>query len=76
MAAPKTCAGCGRDFEPSRSDATYCLPACRQRAYRKRAPWPEGFERAERALIAQLKARRSDPEDALDRIVRAWKVAV
>jgi len=30
------CATCEEAFEPSRSDAKYCSPACRQRAYRER----------------------------------------
>ena len=30
------CAGCGSRFVPTRSDAQYCSPPCRQRAYRAR----------------------------------------
>jgi hypothetical protein len=30
-----TCEGCGGTFQPSRSDALYCSPACRQAAYRE-----------------------------------------
>ncbi len=32
---PKPCATCGEAFTPKRSDALYCSPACKQRAYRK-----------------------------------------
>jgi hypothetical protein len=32
--ANSTCAQCGHAFNPSRSDARYCSPACRQTAYR------------------------------------------
>jgi hypothetical protein len=32
----QTCATCGAAFTPTRSDARYCSPACRQRAYRQR----------------------------------------
>lgn len=31
-----TCRDCGEEFTPARSDAAYCSPACRQRAYRRR----------------------------------------
>jgi hypothetical protein len=34
---PTACASCGETFTPQRSDARYCSPACRQRAYRERA---------------------------------------
>lgn len=34
--ADRTCAGCGRQFTPPRSDGTYCAAKCRQRAYRQR----------------------------------------
>lgn len=34
--APRECAACGSTFTPSRADARYCSPACRQRAYRAR----------------------------------------
>lgn len=30
------CGGCYEPFQPHRSDALYCKPACRQRAYRDR----------------------------------------
>jgi hypothetical protein len=30
------CAKCGEMFEPTRSDAEFCSPRCRQKAYRKR----------------------------------------
>jgi len=33
----KTCDGCTEPFTAARSDARYCSPACRQRAYRLRA---------------------------------------
>jgi hypothetical protein len=33
---PIECYFCGEDFTPSRSDARYCSPACRQAAYRER----------------------------------------
>ena len=33
-----SCAGCTREFVPTRSDALYCSPACRQRAHRRRHP--------------------------------------
>jgi hypothetical protein len=32
----RTCSVCGERFEPSRSDAAACSPACRQKAYRQR----------------------------------------
>ena len=32
------CATCNRGFIPKRSDAEYCSPACRQKAYRKNKP--------------------------------------
>jgi hypothetical protein len=35
--ANKACPSCGETFTPPRSDGRYCSPACRQRAYRKRA---------------------------------------
>jgi hypothetical protein len=35
--ANRPCDGCGERFTGSRSDARYCRPACRQRAYRRRA---------------------------------------
>lgn len=35
-AVTATCATCGNAFVPRRSDARYCSPACRQRAYRER----------------------------------------
>ena len=31
--ADRSCASCGALFSPGRSDARYCSPACRQRAY-------------------------------------------
>lgn len=33
----RDCEGCGERFTPTRSDARYCSPACKQRAYRGRA---------------------------------------
>lgn len=33
---PATCEGCAARFTPPRSDAKWCSPACRQRAYRQR----------------------------------------
>jgi len=33
----KRCPACLQGFEPKRSDAVYCKPACRLRAYRIRA---------------------------------------
>jgi hypothetical protein len=33
--AAKTCAVCGQQFTPTRSDAEYCSNACRQNHYRK-----------------------------------------
>jgi hypothetical protein len=33
---PRPCEVCGETFEPTRTDAHYCSPACRQRAYRAR----------------------------------------
>ena len=36
-AAQQKCVECGRIFKPTRSDSMYCLNACRQRSYRKRA---------------------------------------
>jgi hypothetical protein len=35
--ATADCASCGQPYTPSRSDAAYCSPACRQRAYRQRS---------------------------------------
>jgi hypothetical protein len=35
-----TCVCCGKIFTSSRSDASYCSPACRQRAYRERQATP------------------------------------
>jgi hypothetical protein len=35
------CSGCSSTFTPARSDARYCSPACRQRAYRERQTQPE-----------------------------------
>jgi len=32
----KVCEACGEPFEPTRSDAKTCSPACRQRLYRLR----------------------------------------
>jgi hypothetical protein len=32
----RKCKTCGETFEPTRTDARYCTPACRQRAYRGR----------------------------------------
>lgn len=32
----RTCDGCREAFTPTRADARYCSPACRQRAYRDR----------------------------------------
>lgn len=38
--ADRECVGCGSTFTPARSDARYCSPACRQRAYRRRKDAP------------------------------------
>ena len=32
----RSCGGCGKPFESKRINATFCSPACRQRAYRRR----------------------------------------
>lgn len=32
----RNCEGCGESFTPARSDAKYCSPACKQKAYRAR----------------------------------------
>jgi len=32
----RACKGCGKSFEPARTDAKFCSNACRQRAYRQR----------------------------------------
>jgi hypothetical protein len=32
----RRCAQCGRTYRPQRSDALFCSPACKQRAYRGR----------------------------------------
>lgn len=37
----KYCPVCGECFEPTRSDATYDKPACRQKAYRQRKAFEE-----------------------------------
>lgn len=37
LRADRKCEACGDTFTPPRSDARYCSPACRQRAYRQRA---------------------------------------
>jgi hypothetical protein len=37
--------------------------------------WPEGFEKAEEALIRLVRTRQYAPEEALIRIVVAWAVA-
>ena len=34
-----TCRVCGQGFTAKRSDARYCSPACRQKAYRDRHVW-------------------------------------
>src|SRR4051812_33572951 len=39
-----SCAQCEEPFEPSRSDARFCSPACRQRAYRARQRGPTAPE--------------------------------
>ena len=35
-----TCTVCGQSFNPTREDAVYCSPACRQYSYRKRRAAP------------------------------------
>jgi hypothetical protein len=35
-AKDRPCNACGIEFTPKRSDARYCTPACKQRAYRER----------------------------------------
>jgi hypothetical protein len=35
----RTCGVCGRRLTAKRSDARYCSPACRQKAYRDRHVW-------------------------------------
>jgi hypothetical protein len=35
----RTCGVCGRGLTAKRSDARYCSPACRQKAYRDRHVW-------------------------------------
>jgi hypothetical protein len=42
---------------------------------RDEAGWPEGFERAEEALVSLISARRETPENALVRIATAWAAA-
>ena len=37
MHEPRACAECGQSFYPKRTDARFCSPACKQRAYRKRS---------------------------------------
>jgi hypothetical protein len=36
LCTERSCDGCGKPFGPKRIDATFCSPACRQRAYRLR----------------------------------------
>lgn len=51
------CAACGEQFTSPRSDARYCSPACRQKAYRDRLA-AEAAERARTAaLLAEYDAR-------------------
>ena len=45
-----TCGACGRRVKGKRSDARYCSPACRQRAYRARSTEDE--------LVREIEATR------------------
>jgi hypothetical protein len=65
---PRPCAECGTNLKEYRSDARYCSPSCRQRAYRKRrvtarlsstdteASRGDGSHCAERGLAITAKA--------------------
>jgi predicted RNA-binding Zn-ribbon protein involved in translation (DUF1610 family) len=52
------CASCGTVFQPRRSDATTCGPACRQRVYRNRACRAKLQNRIERAKREMQDAER------------------
>lgn len=80
------CAGCSREFVPSRPNQRYhaetCRGAARQRRHRERersrhlaTSWPPRFDRAEEALVEQIRQRVAEPSTALLRIVDAWRVA-
>jgi len=43
----RKCARCSTRFKPSRSDAEFCSDACRQEAFRRRAPLKAGLRLAE-----------------------------
>jgi len=73
------CVGCDGEFVALRSDRRWCSDACRVATSRRKAAplvWPSDYERAEAAIVRQVSARLTNPEDALLRIVRAWPASV
>jgi hypothetical protein len=73
------CEWCGSDFVASRKHARWCSDACRKAAKRSRTKtlpgWPRDFDRAEEALIVQIRRGEAEPLDALNRILDALVAA-
>jgi hypothetical protein len=67
------CEFCGGEFVANRSHARWCSDAHRKAAKRRpRTLWPADFERAEEALVVQVRRREAEPHEALLRIIVAW----
>jgi hypothetical protein len=70
----RTCEQCRKLYEPQRSSARFCSPACKQHAYRKRlsvttsvTPTPaEVFRYVRHAEVPRFKAEGWEPLPALD----------